>query len=118
MTECPCKFAAVLQVSCALELIKIARSGDFLARKADVLKHSGCALGSLGEYLEQTPEEPVTAMEAVATATPDTIEGCSAALESVLYAPRADEVAASAAMNPVAVALLQKLIRLLLEKLS
>ena len=108
--SCPCSFDPSLPVGCVMELVGIVRSGDLLSAKADVLKHAGCILGSLGAYIDQDTT-PLT--HADCCDLPCTLEEAAQECEAAL-AP-VDGVA-TMAINPAVLALILKFAQLLLEK--
>lgn len=110
---CPCEFEAKIQVGCVVELVKIARSGDALSQKSEVLKHAGCVVGCLGAYVEQfeSPRPSVGAAE-----LPDTVEGCCDAIENAMPEDTDGSEEGFRAINPIVLALILKLIEKLIAK--
>lgn len=106
---CDCEFVGEIKVQCVLEIVRIIRSGDVLAARAELLQHVGCVIGSLGKYMEGT----VDAMAVGAAGVPCSLEECADELERLC--PSTEE-ASVMAINPALLALLLKLAELLIEK--
>ena len=97
--SCPCTFEPSIQVNCVLELIGLVRSGDLVSQRAEALKHVGCILGSLGEYLGGD----VTPVMRSDAAEPCTLEEAADQLEAALSVMKSDE---AGKINPDNLALL------------
>lgn len=108
--SCPCDFEPKIQIACGLELVGIARAGELLERKSEVLVHVGCITGCLGAYLGGEDTQVFGS-----AAAPDDLEACCNELEAACAS--GDEPEAFG-LNPVAMALLLKLAELLLKRLA
>ena len=108
--SCPCTFDPSIPVGCVMELVGIVRSGDLLVAKADVLKHAGCILGSIGAYIDA---DTTPVMHADCCDLPCTLEEAAQECEAAL-AP-VDGVV-TMAINPAVLALILKFAELLIAK--
>ena len=79
--SCPCSFDPSLPFGCVMELVGIVRSGNLLSAKADVLKHAGCILGSIGAYIDQ---DTTPLMHADCCDLPCTLEEAAQECEAAL----------------------------------
>lgn len=103
-----CKFEPKIQVECIVDVIKIVREGQLLPKRAEVLQHVGCVLGSFGAYLDggDSPSVFTGTVEAC------NIEECCDMIEAEL-----ESVADGAyGVNPLLIILIQQLIKLLLDR--
>lgn len=105
---CACEFQPVIQVDCVLDVLRIIRSGEVLAARAELLQHVGCLVGSLGKYLEGEVSIAVAAFDTFCS-----LEECADELERMLPS---QESATVLAINPALLALLLKIAELLISK--
>ncbi len=112
--SCDCTFEPKINVDCALEILRIVRSGDLIASKADLLKHAGCLIGCLGVYLDDQTEPHLFTSAPVDL--PCTLEECCDEIEDSIDVSDGPATFGAAAISPAMVALLLKLAELLIAK--
>lgn len=110
--SCPCSFPPSLQLDCLLELFRLVRSGEIVSAKAHALQHVGCLLGSLGSYLDQSPDP--APVGATSNDLACTLEEAAAECEATFGAMQASDGAT--AINPDNLAMLLNFIMLLLKQ--
>lgn len=104
-----CEFEAKIQVECVMDVVGIVRSGELMTKRADVLQHVGCIIGSLGAYLDDDNDEAFASADAFDV--PCTLEDCCDELEAQCGGD------AMTAPGPIVMMLIKQIIRLLIEQL-
>ncbi len=112
--SCDCTFEPKINVDCALEILRIVRTGDLIAAKAELLQHAGCLIGCLGAYLDGQTEPHL--FSAAPVDLPCTLEECCDEIEASVDASDGTAKFGAAAISPAMVALLLKLAELLIAK--
>ena len=105
--SCPCEFEPAIQFDCGMQIVRIIRSGELGVKRAEVLQHVGCIIGSLGAKLNEGDDG---GLFADGVALPKTLDDCCDELEARTANAEASSI------DPAVWAILLQLARLLIEK--
>lgn len=113
MADCPCTFPETPSIKCALEIAQMVMDGTLLDRKGEALKHAGCVLGSIGEYL--TEEGPIFAK--VPFRELPRVESAEQAAHLCVMGVEGFGSGNPKGLNPILIYIIQKLIEFVLGRL-
>lgn len=99
-------FEPKIDLQCALDIVRIVRSGEAVEKRAKLLKHIGWLSGCLGAYMDDGDEQTPFATSGE---LPQDLEACCDEVEAQLSGE-------AYSVNPLVVSLVLKLVELVVRK--